>query len=117
MVEVLPESKGNILLLRAKGKLTHQDYKDVIVPRLEAMICDHAKVRFLLEDFDGWQAAALWEDARVAWTHRNDFEKIGLIGGPRWVAWGLKLAALVMRGKIRTFSARERSKALSWIKT
>ncbi len=117
MIEVLPESNGNILILRAEGRLTHQDYKNVIIPRLEAMISHHGKVRFLLEDFDGWQAAAFWEDARVALMHRNDFEKIGLIGAPRWAGWGLKLAALAMSGEVRTFSPSERSKALGWIKT
>ena len=29
MIQVLPESKGNILVLRAVGKLTDQDYRDV----------------------------------------------------------------------------------------
>lgn len=117
MVEVLPGSNGNILMLRAEGRLTRQDYKNVIIPRLQGMIRDHGKVRFLLEDFDGWQAAALWEDARFGLSHRNDFEKIGLIGRPRWVGWGLKLVALVMSGEMRTFSASEHSKALNWIKT
>lgn len=117
MVEVLSESNGNILVLRAKGRLTHRDYKNVIIPRLEAMIRIHGKVRFLLEDFDGWQPTALWKDARFGLIHRNDFEKIGLIGAPRWVEWGLKLIASAMSGEMRTFSSTERSKALSWIQT
>jgi hypothetical protein len=115
MVEVLPESNGNILVLRANGRLTHQDYKNVIIPRLEAMIRDYGKVRFLLDDFAGWRAVAFWEDARFGLIHRNDFEKIGLIGGPKWILWALKLVALVVSGEMRMFSASERSEALSWI--
>lgn len=117
MVEVLSESNGNILVLRAKGRLTHQDYKNVIIPHLVAMICNYGKVRLLMDDFDGWRPAALWEDARFGLTHRNDFEKVGVIGGPRWAGWGLKLVALAMSGEMRAFSSAERSKALSWIRT
>jgi len=117
MIEVLPESKGNLLVLRALGRLTRQDYRDVIIPRLRAAIHEHGRVRFLLADFDGWEVGAFWEDARLALTHRNDFEKIGVVGGPGWVVWGLKVVALVMRCEIRTFPQNEWTEALSWIKT
>lgn len=116
MVEVSTESTGNILVLRAAGKLTRRDYKDVIIPRLESIIRSHGKARFLLDDFNGWEVAALWNDARFGLAHRNDFEKIGVIGAPRWVAWSLKLVALITSGEFRSFAASERGAALSWIK-
>jgi hypothetical protein len=119
MIEELPKSKGNILVLRTVGKLTDQDYKDVLIPRLDAIILGYGKARLLLDmsaDFQGWEAAALWDDARFGLTHRKDFEKMGVIGGPGWVAWGMKLAAMVVGGEIRTFSPDEREEALNWIK-
>jgi hypothetical protein len=118
MIKVLPESKGNILVLAAVGKLTDEDYKDVLIPRLESIIREHGKARLLLDmgdQFHGWEAAALWDDARFGLTHRSDFEKMGVIGGPKWVEWGLKIAALVMSGEIRSFCSSEREEALRWI--
>ncbi len=35
MIQIMPESEGNMLVLWATGKLTDQDYKDVMIPRLE----------------------------------------------------------------------------------
>ena len=32
MIDILPESQGNILGIRASGKLTDSDYKDVLIP-------------------------------------------------------------------------------------
>jgi len=118
MIEVLPESKGNILVLRTLGKLTDADYKDVLIPSLDSIIREHGKARLLLDmgDFHGWEAAALWDDAHFGLTHRNDFEKMGVIGGPRWIEWGVKLAAMVVSGEIRSFSPGEREEALNWIK-
>jgi hypothetical protein len=45
MNKVLPESKGNIFILSAVIKLTDQNYKNVLIPRLESIIHEHGKVR------------------------------------------------------------------------
>ncbi len=119
MIEVLPDSEGNVLILKAAGKLTDRDYKEVLIPRLESIIHEHGKARLLLDmsdKFSGMEAEALWDDAHFGLTHRNDFDKMGVIGGPKWVEWGLKLAKLIMSGDIKSFSSTEREEAVSWIK-
>ncbi len=92
----------------------------MLIPRLEAIIREYGKVRLLLdmgEEFQGWEGAALWDDARFGLAHRNNFEKMAVIGGPGWVKWGLKLGAMVVSGEIRSFSSNEREEALRrWIK-
>lgn len=118
MIEVSPESHGNLLVLKAVGKLTDHDYKAVLIPDLETVIRKHGKARLLLdisEDFQGWEAAAMWDDASFGLAHRKDFEKIGVIGGPRWIEWGLKLGSLLVTAEVRCFSPGERGQALHWI--
>lgn len=118
MINVSPESKGNILIVSAVGKLTDEDYKEVLIPRLESIIRDHGKARVLIdmgEDFHGWETAALWDDAHFGLKHRNDFEKMGVIGGPKWVEWSMKIGALAIDGEIKSFSSEEREAALRWI--
>ena len=118
MITISPESKGNILVLSATGKLTDKDYKEVLIPRLEAIIRSHGKARLLLDmgdEFHGWEAAAAWDDARFGLAHRNDFEKMGVIGGPKWVEWSLTIGALAISGEIKSFPAGERGQALRWI--
>jgi hypothetical protein len=120
MLEVQPESTGNILILKATGKLTDEDYMTVLIPRLEKIIQELGKARLLLDmgdKFHGWEAAALWDDARFGLAHRKDFEKMGVVGGPKWVDWGLKIGAMAIDGEIRSFSARERGDAMTWIKS
>ncbi|MGA9665522.1 MAG: STAS/SEC14 domain-containing protein [Gallionella sp.] len=118
MITISPQSKGNILVLGATGKLTDRDYKEVLIPRLEAIIQAHGKARLLLDiedEFHGWEPAAAWDDARFGLAHRNDFEKMGVIGGPKWVEWGFKIGALAMSGEIRNFPPTERDQAMRWI--
>ncbi len=119
MIKVQPESNKNILVVRGEARLTDQDYKEILIPKLEAIIREYGKARLLLdisEDFQGWEGAALWDDAHFGIAHRKDFEKRAIIGGPGWVRWGLKLGAMVVSGEIRSFSPGERDEALRWIK-
>ena len=118
MIKILPGSNGNILILGAEGKLTDQDYMDVLIPRLESIISEHGKARLLLDmgdEFYGWEAAALWDDVHFGLAHRNDFQKMGVIGGPKWVEWGLKIGSVAMSGELKCFSSSEREEALRWI--
>ena len=118
MIEVLPQSEGNLLVVKATEKLTDQDYKEVLIPRLESVIREHGKARFLMDlsdDFHGWEVHAVWDDAHFGLTHRSDFTKMAVIGGPRWVEWGFKIGALLMHGEIRNFPPEKRDDAFAWI--
>jgi len=120
MIEVLPESQYNILGVKGIGKLTDLDYKTILVPRLEAMIKDYQKVRCLFlmtEEFHGWELGAAWDDAKFGVQHRNDSEKVAVVGGPRWVEWATKLGALIMSGEVKTFSSGQLEEAWDWVKS
>jgi hypothetical protein len=118
MVQIMPESQGKILGLRATGKLTDQDYQEVLIPRLEALIKKHGKVRllcFMDEEFAGVEAGAMWDDAKFFLPHKNDFEKMAIVGGPKWIELIMKLFAPLMQGEYKTFATGELSKAWEWI--
>ena len=120
MIEVLPESQRNILGIKASGKLTHQDYTDVLIPRLETIIKEQGKARVLCnmgEEFHGWELEAMWDDAKFGLKHKNDFEKFAVVGGSRWVEWGAKLGALLISGELKTFSHGQFNEAWTWIKS
>ncbi len=55
-IEVLPDSEGKVLGVRARAKLTAKDYEEIWVPRLRKLIDERGSVRVLLfmsEDFEG----------------------------------------------------------------
>ena len=74
MFYIMPESQGNIMGLRATGKLTDQDYQEVLLPSLENLLKQHRKIRllcFLDENFAGLEPEALWEDAKFFFPHTS----------------------------------------------
>jgi hypothetical protein len=118
MIQIL-EQTGNVLCLQASGKLTHDDYQQVLIPCLEQLIKEHGKARVLFgmgEEFHGWEPAAMWDDAKFGMKHRTDFEKCAVVGGPKWLEWATKIAAVMVSGEVRTFPASQLTEAQSWIK-
>ncbi len=119
MIEILPETEGNTLVIKATEMLTAEDYETVFIPAMDELIQSHGKVHVALllgETFEGWEIGAMWDDARFGIQHRNDFEKIAVIGGPNWVEWTAKLGAYFMEGHLQTFDEAEFSEAISWLK-
>jgi hypothetical protein len=119
MIEVLPESQGKVIGFKFGGKITTKEYEDVIIPRVEAMFQEHGKIRFmwLVDDsFEGAEAGAMWDDTKLGLKHRHDFEKLALVGGPKWMDWLTKLAGKIMSGETKTFPREQLQGAWDWIK-
>ena len=119
MVEIMPESEGNVLVVKATEKLTARDYEEVFIPKINQLIEEHQKVRvvaFLDEKFSGWEIGAAWDDARFGIKHRSDFEKMAVVGGPKWVKWATKISAYFMEGQVAFYGIPDFESAVAWVK-
>jgi hypothetical protein len=120
MIEVMPESQGNVLGVKFTGKVTAKEYEDVIIPGVEAVLKEHDKARFLYvldEGFQGVEAGAMWDDTKLGLKHRNDFEKLALVGGAKWMEWLTKMCAKLISGETKTFSLEQLPEAWDWLKS
>lgn len=118
MVEIMEPTGGDLVAVRCTGKLTDQDYKEVFIPALEAALAGDQNIRalMLLDDgFEGWDAHAMWDDAKFGLAHRNDFSKIAVVGAARWMQWALQVGGHLMAGEIKTFDAGQDQAALAWL--
>ena len=118
MIEFMDESTGRFVGIRAGGKLTDADYRDVLIPRLENLFDAYGTLCVLIrfdEDFAGLEIGAAWDDARFGMRHRADFEKLAVVGGPDWIGSGLKAFSFLMKGEIRTYPTERLEEAWEWI--
>ncbi|MHA6623138.1 SpoIIAA family protein [Pseudonocardia sp. DLS-67] len=108
-----------MIAVRARGVLTEDDYRGVLVPRLESALETTARIRvlFLIEEtFQGWDARAAWFNTRLDLRHRRHFEKVAIVGAPIWEKWCARLANLVIAGEIKTFERGELTDAWTWLR-
>ncbi|MGP8050329.1 MAG: STAS/SEC14 domain-containing protein [Desulfobaccales bacterium] len=118
MLEIMPESEGPLLWLRARERLTVEDYREVFIPRLGLAIREHGQVRLLLHlgpDFRGWTPGAWWENLKLELKHRGDFKKLGQAGASYGADALLRLLARFMPGEVRTFFREHLAEAWIWI--
>src|SRR3990170_6202544 len=103
-VQISTDSERNILLVRANGKLSKQDYEQ-LVPAVEELIQQRGKARVLfdMDDFHGWSAGALWEDIKFDAAHFNDIERVALVGDAKWEAWMATFCRPFTSAQIRFF--------------
>ena len=110
-----PESP--VLGFKVNGKLSAEDYEQVLMPTIEKRIKEQGKARVLIEwgeDFAGWEPRAMLDDARLGFAHWNDFEKLALVGAPRWVDFFAKMFDAVSKGAVKIFDEDDYLEALAW---
>ena len=119
MIEIMPETEGNVLVVKATEKLTAGDYEEAFIPKINQLIEEYGKVRvvvLLAENFSGWEIGAAWDDAAFGIQHRNDFEKMAVVGGPKWVQWATKISFNFMDGQVAVYDIPELQSAVAWVK-
>ncbi|HEC19057.1 MAG TPA: STAS/SEC14 domain-containing protein [Gammaproteobacteria bacterium] len=116
MIEKLQPEKENVIAFRLTGKLHDEDYK-AFVPEVEALIAREGKIRLLLqlENFQGWDLHAAWDDITFGIKHFRDLERIAVVGDLGWEKWMLKLSKPFSEAKTRFFPADEMIAAWDWL--
>lgn len=120
MLSIMLESSPQMLAVQATGTLTDADYTETWLPALEKIIEEYEVANALFymdENFAGWEMEAIWEDLKFGIKHRNDFARIAIVGGPKWVHWGAKLGESLMDCKIQIFEPEKLSEAVKWAST
>ena len=118
MVERIADLPDNVLGFSAKGKVTAEDYESTIIPAVEGLLGRQDRVRFLYHlgaDFDGFEAAAMWDDAKLGLQHFGAWERVAVVTDVDWMRVAIKVLGLVMPGHVRVFYDSELDEAKRWI--
>lgn len=64
MIEIIEDLPDGVIGLASRGRITHEDYRDVVIPAIEKELQDHDKISllYMMEDFEGMEMVAMWDD-------------------------------------------------------
>jgi len=107
-------SLGNVVGIKASGKLTNSDYEQ-IGSRLEELIKEYRKVRILfeLEDYSGCTLRGAWDEMKFWFNHSKDVERCAVVGENRWQKWITQVSRPFYKGKY--FDRAEIGRAWEWV--
>jgi hypothetical protein len=118
MVEKIPDLPDNVLGFTAKGTITANDYKSIMIPAVEAIFARCGKVRFLYhlgEDYSGIEAGAMWDDAKLGLKHFADLQRMAVVSDVEWIRWAVTIFGVAMSRHVRVFHNRELTEAKRWV--
>jgi hypothetical protein len=109
-------AEAGVLEVHASGKLTKEFYQ-AFVPAVEEQISEFGKLRilFVMKDFKGWTAGALWEDVKFDLKHWKDIERLAIVGESKWEEGMATFCKPFTKAKIKYFDQKQLTEARQWI--
>lgn len=117
MIRLLSGMPPGVLGLEAIDDVEEEDYRNVIVPAVEAAIAEHGKVRLVYvlgPEFDEYEGEAVWEDLRLGARHPASFDRIAVVTDARWAGPAIKVFSVLWPGQARAFPLADLEAAKRW---
>ncbi|MDK2826732.1 SpoIIAA-like [Methanolobus vulcani] len=117
MIELIKDMPENVIAVRMSGKVTGDDYYEVLVPAIEGKVKKHEKVRLLYQvDTDiKITLDAMFDDLKLGVYNYNSFEKFALVSDVGWMADAVRMFKHIIPGTVKTYSNYEFPEAKAWI--
>jgi len=120
MIEHIGDMPAGTTGLRASGKLSKADYRDVLEPTLRAAVAAGGlRLLFVLTDFHGLEPGAWIEDVKtgleVSVRHHSAWKRFALVTDVDWVAKSTRMFTWLIPGEVRIFDLDELDQARAWL--
>ena len=115
-IELDENAEDRMLTVKVSGKLSSEDY-ETLEPGVEKLMSDSGKIKilFVMHDFHGWDAGAVWEDIKFATKHCSDIEKVAMVGENTWEKWMATICKPFTMSSIKYFDAGQEDDARAWL--
>jgi hypothetical protein len=109
MIEQLHDMPSNSIGFRASGKLSRDDYRNVLEPVLSAAAASgEIRMLFELTDFDGLQPGAWFDDVKtglgLGFGHHSAWKRSAIVTDIAWVAKAFELFSWVTPGEVKVYA-------------
>jgi hypothetical protein len=121
VVERVGDLPAGVLGFRASGKITRDEYQDLMKPIYETLE-QGGKLNIYFElagDFEGLNLGALREDLKAAGSvglkHRSSWQRMALVTDKDWIRHGAAVFGPLAPGELRVFGPDETTQAKAWV--
>ncbi len=116
VIKVIENMPAGTIGLEASGKVTEEDYRDVLVPTINAAT-EQGKVRLLyvFHEHSGYSGGAVWADTKLWFQHLKGWERVAVVSDADWLENAVKAFGWMMPGEIKVFDDDEVRDAKAWL--
>jgi SpoIIAA-like len=117
MIKIIQDMPVGTIGLEAVGKVTEDDYRDMLVPAVSAAL-ERGDVRLLYvlgKDFDSYSAGALWADTKLLAGNRKAWKRVAIVSDADWLENSIKAFGWLMPGEVKVFETDDVHDAKEWL--
>ena len=116
MIELLSETKDNLLAIRMSGTVTEED-QDRWFEQVEAKLGTERVEHLLLDwsQLDGWAKGARSTGTWFGMHHRALIARVAILADDKWADETLRITDIFKAAIVQRFPPAERPAALDWI--
>ena len=117
MIRIVENMPVGTIGLEAVGKVTDDDYRDVLVPAVSAALeRDDVRLMYVLgNDFDSYSAGAVWADAKLWVQNIKGWKKVALVSDADWLENSVKAFHWLIPGEVKVFETDDVDDAKEWL--
>jgi hypothetical protein len=118
MLERIENLPAGVAGVRAKGRVTRDDYDRVIGPMLEQARQEGRRLHFLYQlgsDLEGFTAFEALHDAQTGLRYLSQFERCAVVSSVAWIQTSGGLAGAVLPCQVRVYPEADLERAAEWL--
>ena len=115
MIQVIEDMPVGTIGLEASGKVTDDDYRDVLVPVVEAAL-ERGKVRlmYVVDEHASYSLGAIWADTKVGFRDLKGWERVAIVSDADWLEHAVKAFGWMVPGEVKVFELTSQD-AKAWL--
>jgi hypothetical protein len=119
MLELLQETSGNLVAIRATGEITKEEYDAVMIAAVDKVAKEYTYINylFLIEtDLQNFTPAAWMRDAWMSLKNYAKWNKVAVVTDQKFAQKLTGMLSYVMPGEAKGFSFEQLEEAKAWVR-
>jgi SpoIIAA-like len=116
VIRVVENMPAGTIGLEAVGQITAEDYRDVLVPSVEAALeTGDVRLLYVLDEGAEYSAGAMWADSKLWSKHLKSWSRVAVVSDADWLERSIHAFGWMMPGEIKVFEPDEVDDAKTWL--
>lgn len=117
MIRTIERMPTGTIGFEAVGKVTEDDYRDVLVPALsEALDRNEVRLLYVLgDDFESYSPGGVWADTKLWAGHLKAWKRVAIVSDADWLENSVKAFGWMVPGEVRVFDSDDVDDAKEWL--
>lgn len=120
MMKLMDDLPPGVVGVEAQGKVTSEDYEQVLVPAVEAarQSAPDGRVSLLYvlgHEMPDYTVGAGWQDAKLGISRLHSWRRIGVVTDTDWVRRAFQSVGWLVPGEVRVYPVDDLDEARAWV--